>query len=74
MIKEQIIAHIVNCPEHEIDNLATFIAGMEAQKRALTKKSLEQAQEAMRRQYGIPQTTGEARSDREQPAKPGKSA
>jgi hypothetical protein len=46
MIKEKIIAHVINCSDHEIDDLATFIAGMEAQKRALAKKPVKQ--------YGIP--------------------
>jgi hypothetical protein len=45
MIKEQIIDYVINSSDHEIDDLATFIAGMEAQKRALDKKPL--------RQYGL---------------------
>jgi hypothetical protein len=58
MIKEKIIDHVINCSDHEIDDLATFIAGMEAQKRALAKMLLKQ--------YDFP--------DREPPPQAGKTA
>jgi hypothetical protein len=61
MIKEQIINHVINCSDYEIDDLAIFIAGMEAQKRAMRKK-----------QYGIPER--ERERDLGTAARPGKSA